>query len=128
VPLPPGITALQWLRGQSKNLRSPRTYFSSRAPRGDKDESPKFSSTSATHVQDVDDCDFRAVAGIGAAVLFQDHRKFSKSHWSAIQRYIIHSTTLHSTALLYRAQLYFTPAPTKHNPVHHLQLDGQFFF
>jgi len=83
VPLPPGIKALQWLQGQPKSLCSPRTYFSSRAPRGDKDESP-----SAPQGQDVDDCDFRAVAGIGAAVHFQDHRQFSKSHWSAIQRYV----------------------------------------
>ncbi|KAG0608149.1 hypothetical protein M758_8G082600 [Ceratodon purpureus] len=88
VPLPPGIKALEWLQGQPKNLRSPRTYFSCRAPRGDKDDSPKDSSTSTTQVQDVDDCDFRAVAGVGAAVLFQDHSKFNKSHWSAIQRFL----------------------------------------
>lgn len=89
MPLPPGIKALEWLQGQPKSLRLPRTYFSSRAPRGEKDEDPKCTSG----VQDVDECDFRAVAGVGAAVLFQDDRKFSKSHWSAIQRYFTHITS-----------------------------------
>lgn len=123
MPLPPGIKALEWLQGQPKNLRSPRTYFSCRAPRGDKDDSPKDSSTSTTQVQDVDDCDFRAVAGVGAAVLFQDHSKFNKSHWSAIQRYIAHNSRLLCNALHYNTEQNYicTPVPTKQEALHYLR-------
>lgn len=85
MPLPPDIKALQWLQGQSGISSLPKIYFSARAPRGDGEEYAKDSDEG----KDIDACGFRAVAGVGGAVLFHDSKPFSKSHWTSIQRCII---------------------------------------
>jgi hypothetical protein len=88
VPLPPDIKALQWLQGQSGISSLPKIYFSARAPRGDGEEYAK-DSNEGTQSKDIDACGFRAVAGVGGAVLFHDSKPFSKSHWTSIRRCII---------------------------------------
>lgn len=88
MPLPPDIKALEWLQGQGGISSLPKIYFSARAPRGDGEEYAK-DSDEGTQSKDIDACGFRAVAGVGGAVLFHDSKPFSKSHWTSIQRCII---------------------------------------
>lgn len=77
VPLPPDVKALDWLRSQPLDPQLlPRSYFSSREPRGD----------GSSEFADLDKNIVRSGAGIGSAVLFKGQKPFTLQDWKTLRR------------------------------------------